>query len=407
MNGLMYFYHPMESPTGTFWHVLHRWNPSTITVKPVQIGRPGLSGEGYLSIKAKPRLDPYRREDFDRFLSPKIFIDMSGNFRIYDQRGSLYLPMKCEACPFNSISVGGDSSKRDCVCPTGMTGTFNANGILTSPCIIPRLQQCPNVGTYFTSESQTSCLNCAQVCASKQYTTGCDLNDVPTSIKPSCSGCTKCSVGQYMITGATQCSGARESTMDIRGCANCTSSCKDGEFISGTRCDGTQTSNTQICSPCTKATSTSSCPVGSYISGTPEERCDGRGFVGTFPCSPCDKCAGGLVPGVGYCNGNTRSRDQKCTPCRTCGSGFYRSGGCTLGSDLPICTICQNCAVNFWISKPCPGGSGTNSTDRSCVLCGTCPKNKYIANSTCLGSGFNPGTPPPPFDMTRQIECEF
>jgi hypothetical protein len=90
VTGFVYFYHERVSPLGISWHVLHRWDPSNIATPPVQLGTLA-ENEGYLSIKASAT--------FVQLYPPKIFIDMSGNFRLYDRSGSLYLPMPCTPCP--------------------------------------------------------------------------------------------------------------------------------------------------------------------------------------------------------------------------------------------------------------------------------------------------------------------
>ena len=91
------------------------------------------------------------------------------------------------------------------------------------------------------------------------------------------------------------------------------------------------------------------------------------------------------------CDDGKFKKDSKCTACKTCDLGTYKSGGCS-GTTDTTCTACKTCDLGTYKSGGCSG-----TTDTTCTACTTCPDGatpttpcRQTSDTVCPGE--NDGT---------------
>lgn len=184
-------------------------------------------------------------------------------------------------------------------------------------------------------------------------------------------------------------------------CANCLQNCPVGQYITDL-CNGTGTSDTARCTPCT-------CPAGYYAPNA--TACTGTTTVNPLACIPC-KNASSCQDGISYLSGQCSTfSNTACTPCRSqckeaevearqcvngtnrhclpdvacfrdCPSGSYEKRACSPPNVRQVCAACTQCAAGFFVKTPC-----SRKSDTVCERCtsSVCISDSYNAQFGSLG----------------------
>lgn len=265
-------------------------------------------------------------------------------------------------------------------------GTTTSDSTLCAPCNVTSCKpmnvlvgQCTGRGTSDTAR----CVPCTDPTG-----TGCGYNQYMGTMCSSASlydgQCRNCDTacisagsnspaaptGQFKLI---PCTGATSSNLV---CANCTQNCQRGYYVTNL-CNGTGTSDTATCAPCT-------CPSGYYA---PNNTCNGTTTSNVLSCVPCTSSnvtASCPLLGVGYYLSGQCSTfsNPQCTPCRTqCGAAEIEVRPCANGTNrlcLPDPSCFQDCPAGYFESRACL----PPAVRQVCSPCTTCPKG-YYTQVTC------------------------
>lgn len=95
------------------------------------------------------------------------------------------------------------------------------------------------------------------------------------------------------------------------------------------------------------------------------------------------------------CDDGKFKKDSKCTACKTCDSGTYKSGGCS-GTTDTTCTACTTCPDGATPTTPCSLTSDTvcpGANDGTRVSCNSANAFKISQNNCIDGSDIVSATP--------------